>query len=84
MKRKGKTKSDITGEIHEAINISSYNYLGFATPGGILEPAVLDALNCFGISTTSALNVAGRTKVHTDLENIVSEFLNVEDAIMIE
>jgi serine palmitoyltransferase len=82
LKRQGKTKSDVTGEIHEAINISSYNYLGFATPGGVLEPTVLDTLNRFGISTTSAINVAGRTKTHTDLENIVSEFLNVEDAMI--
>lgn len=82
MKRQGKTKSDVTGEIHEAINISSYNYLGFATPGGVLESTVLDTVNCFGISTTSAMNVAGRTRIHADLENIVSDFLDVEDSMI--
>lgn len=82
MLRKGKTKRDTTGKIQKAINLSSYNYLGFATPGGPIERPCIDTLQQFGVSTCSPLGAAGRTQLHTELENLVAEFLNVEEAML--
>eukprot|EP00494_Astrolonche_serrata_P033726 UN33995 len=82
MERKPQSYRETTGETQDCINLGSYNYLGFATPGGPTENDVMKGLQNYGISTTSPLGIAGRTAQHTELENLVAEFLTVDDAII--
>jgi len=68
--------------IEDAVNLGSYNYLGFATPGGPTEDHVIETLHKYGVSTASPLSAGGRTALHSELEELVAEFLNVEDAMI--
>jgi len=69
-------------EQQNAVNLGSYNYLGFASPGGPTEKQVIESLHKYGVSTTSPLNAGGRTALHSELEELVAEFLNTEDAMI--
>eukprot|EP01084_Bolivina_argentea_P024155 45064_1 len=67
----------------ECLNLSSYNYLGFGQPGHPLcEKNVINALNKYGTSTTTAPTYGGNTALHNKLEKVVADFLSVEDAMV--
>ena len=71
------------GKAINCLNLSSYNYLGFGTPGHKLcEKNVLSALNQYGISTCSSTLSAGSTEIHKQLEDCVANFLSVESAMV--
>jgi len=82
MERKEDSVRETTGKTQNAVNLGSYNYLGFATPGGPTEKTVLDNLKKFGVSCTSPLGNAGHTALHEELEALVAQFLDVEDAMI--
>ena len=65
------------------LNLASYNYLGFGSPGHkICEPAALEALKHYGISTCSSSCYGGTTALHDELERYVCDFLDVEAAMV--
>ena len=67
----------------KCLNLASYNYLGFVTPGHcVCEPNVLSALNKYGVSTCSSAYNCGTTVIHKELEEYVSKFLNVQDCMV--
>jgi len=83
MERKDGSSREVGQKIIEdAVNLGSYNYLGFATPGGPTEDHVIETLHKYGVSTASPLSAGGRTALHSELEELVAEFLNVEDAMI--
>lgn len=72
-----------TGIIHsDVINLSSYNYLGFAETGTSIEKEVLNTVNNIGISTCSSTMYGGKTYLHDKLEKEVAKFLSVEEAMV--
>lgn len=82
MERKPMSVRETTGKTKNVVNLGSYNYLGFATPEGPTENTVLENLKKFGVSCTSPLGNAGHTVLHEELEALVAQFLNVEDAMI--
>lgn len=72
----------LTGEKVNALNLASYNYLGFAEIGSPCEEHVLKALDHFGVSTASSPYYSGQTREHVELEQKVAEFVGTEDAMI--
>jgi serine palmitoyltransferase len=72
----------MTGETTRALNISSYNYLGFAQARGGCADAVEDALRRYGISTCGARLEGGTSELHVQAEALVARFLGMEDALI--
>ena len=70
-------------QYNECLNLSSYNYLGFGQPGHeICEKNVLNSLQKYGTSTTTAPLYGGSTDLHDKLEKCVAKFLDVQDAMV--
>ncbi|GLI70955.1 hypothetical protein VaNZ11_016054 [Volvox africanus] len=63
------------------LNLSSYNYLGFAAFDPYCTPRAVLAIENLGISSCSPRVHAGTTSVHVELEELVARFLGVDDAI---
>merc|ERR1712113_30531 len=82
MGRKENIGINLTDKFQNAINLGSYNYLGFATAGGSTERPCIEILKKYGLSTCSSSYTAGKTHLHNELEQLVSEFLNVEDSLI--
>lgn len=65
----------------EYVNFCSYNYLGMSG-----EPSVSDAaqqaIEQFGTSTSASRVVSGEKTVHRELEKAISDFIGVDDAIV--
>jgi len=71
-----------TGETQRVMNLGSYNYLGFGDPDEFCTPNVKKVLAQYGSSSCSVRVDVGNTKVHKDLEVLLSEFLGTEDSIV--
>ncbi|EFJ46984.1 hypothetical protein VOLCADRAFT_92508 [Volvox carteri f. nagariensis] len=70
-----------TGGHTRCLNLSSYNYLGFAAFDPYCTPRVVTTIEELGISSCSSRIHAGTTSAHTELEELVAQYLGVEDAI---
>lgn len=53
-----------TGRVHHALNLGSYNYLGFSETDTTCNNLVIDRVRDFGTSTTSPQTDAGSTTLH--------------------
>ncbi|KAI8883450.1 PLP-dependent transferase [Backusella circina FSU 941] len=73
----------LTGRKVEAINFSSYNYLGFAQKEGLCADQVEEAVHEYGISSAGTRLEAGTLDMHTQLERKVADFVGKEDAIVV-
>jgi serine palmitoyltransferase len=73
----------LTGRKVEAINFSSYNYLGFAQKEGLCADQVEEAVNTYGISSAGVRLEAGTLDMHAQLERKVADFVGKEDAIVV-
>mmetsp|Transcript_13981 Transcript_13981/g.55146 ORF Transcript_13981/g.55146 Transcript_13981/m.55146 type:complete len:506 (+) Transcript_13981:144-1661(+) len=73
---------ECTGELKKCLNLGSYNYLGFAENSGPCLEAVKSAINDWGTTCSSSRMEMGSTKVHRELEQLVSKFVGKEDAIV--
>jgi serine palmitoyltransferase len=71
-----------TGEKTRAINLGSYNYLGFAENAGKCIDDTIHAVNKYGISTAGRRMEAGDMDLHRALEKRVADFLDKEDAVI--
>ncbi len=65
------------------VNLGSYNYLGFGDPNSPTKGDVFDALENYGITTSSPRVSIGSTTLHRELEALVARFLGKEDAMII-
>ena len=70
-----------SGLVHHALNLGSYNYLGFSETESKSKDDVLAALHKYGSSTTSAQSDAGETVLHRMVEERTARFLGKEAAI---
>ncbi|KXZ47975.1 hypothetical protein GPECTOR_31g337 [Gonium pectorale] len=70
-----------TGGSRRCLNLSSYNYLGFAASDPYCTPRVQDTIQQLGVSSCSSRVHGGTTSAHTELEELVARFLGVEAAL---
>ncbi|KAG5651050.1 hypothetical protein H0H81_010065 [Sphagnurus paluster] len=72
----------LTGTRTRALNISSYNYLGFAQARGGCADAVEESIRRYGVSTCGNRLEGGSSDLHTVTEALVAEFVGMEDALI--
>ncbi|XP_018410231.1 PREDICTED: serine palmitoyltransferase 3-like [Nanorana parkeri] len=68
--------------IKDAINMGSYNYLGFAENDVESLRTVEDVLQAYGAGICSSRKEMGYLVKHRELEDLVAEFLSVEAAMV--
>jgi serine palmitoyltransferase len=72
----------VTGTKSRALNISSYNYLGFAQAQGGCADAVEEGLRRYGVTACGPRLEGGTTDLHVQAEALVAKFVGAEDAII--
>jgi len=72
----------LTGEVTEVLNMSSYNYLGFAQSIGPCADDSEQAVRKYGIGIGSPREEAGTLEIHRELEELTAEFVGKEDALV--
>ena len=70
-----------TGETIRALNLGSYNYLGFAAADEYCTPRVVDTLKARGAATCAPRAGGGTTDDHLELERLIAEYLGKEAAV---
>ncbi|EIW74517.1 serine palmitoyltransferase 2 [Coniophora puteana RWD-64-598 SS2] len=71
-----------TGTKTRALNMSSYNYLGFSQTHGGCADAVEESINLYGVSTCGSRLAGGSSDLHTMAEALVAKFAGTEDALI--
>ncbi|KAG0699049.1 pyridoxal phosphate-dependent transferase [Suillus ampliporus] len=71
-----------TGTTTRALNISSYNYLGFSQAHGGWADAVQESVRQYGISSCGTRLETGCTELHVRAEALMARFLGAEDALI--
>lgn len=66
---------NFTGERTECLNMSSYNYLGYAESVGACADDVEDIVKRVGISSCATRSETGTLDLHQDLEKLVARFV---------
>lgn len=72
----------LTGTRTRALNLSSYNYLGFAQGDGGCADAVRESIRRYGLNGCGARLEGGSLDLHLQTEKLVSKFLGTEDALI--
>ena len=72
----------LTGTTTETLNMSSYNYLGFAQSEGPCADAVEEAVKKYGISMASSRAVAGTSELHVEAEQLIAKFVGKPSAMV--
>ncbi|KAH8112247.1 pyridoxal phosphate-dependent transferase [Phellopilus nigrolimitatus] len=72
----------LTGSRTRALNMSSYNYLGFAQARGGCADAVEEGIRRYGISACGSRLEGGSLDLHQQTEQLVANFLGKEDALI--
>nr|CCC93577.1 putative serine palmitoyltransferase [Trypanosoma congolense IL3000] len=70
-----------SGNIKPCVNLSSYNYLGFADDIPHITREVLNTLDRYGLASCSAIQHAGQHTPVANLERGIADFLCKDDAI---
>ncbi|KIM64663.1 hypothetical protein SCLCIDRAFT_1213177 [Scleroderma citrinum Foug A] len=65
-----------------ALNISSYNYLGFAQARGGCADAVEESIKRYGVSTYGTRLEGGSCDLHQVAESLVARFVGMGDALI--
>ncbi|RUS18581.1 pyridoxal phosphate-dependent transferase, partial [Endogone sp. FLAS-F59071] len=73
----------LTGTTREVINLSSYNYLGFAQSQGPCADAVEVTARKYGVGIASPRAEVGTLDIHLELEQLVARFLGKEEAMVV-
>lgn len=71
-----------TGEKTRCLNISAYNYLGFAQSHGGCADAVEESLKRYSVSSFGSRLGAGSLDLQTQAENLVARFVGMEEAVI--
>ncbi|KAL9131800.1 MAG: hypothetical protein Q9217_000327 [Psora testacea] len=72
----------LTGTTTETLNMSSYNYLGFAQSEGPCADLVEDQVKKYGMTVASPRADVGTTDLHLEVENLVARFVGKESAMV--
>jgi serine palmitoyltransferase len=71
-----------TGTTTETLNMSSYNYLGFAQSEGPCADAVEHSVKRYGISMASTRGDVGTSDLHVEVEELIAEFVGKPAAMV--
>ncbi|KAJ3215663.1 serine palmitoyltransferase component [Clydaea vesicula] len=74
---------EFTGKTREVLNLSSYNYLGFAQAQGPCADAVEAAVKEYGIASASPRMDVGTHALHVEAEKLIANFLGKEDCLLV-
>ncbi|GAA5995483.1 uncharacterized protein JCM10292_005201 [Rhodotorula paludigena] len=72
-----------TGETTQALNVSSYNYLGFAQSRGPCADEAEKVVREMGVGLTAARNDVGTSALHVQAERLVASFVGMEDSMIV-
>ncbi|TVY43940.1 Serine palmitoyltransferase [Lachnellula occidentalis] len=73
---------EYTGTHTTTLNLSSYNYLGFAQSSGPCADDVHASISAYGISSTSPRLEAGTSDLTMEVEREIARFVGKEDAMV--
>ncbi|KAK9465526.1 pyridoxal phosphate-dependent transferase [Lipomyces arxii] len=73
---------EFTGTTTECLNLSSYNYLGFAQSEGQCADAAEEIARRYGTSTNSSRAEVGTTDLHVETEDLIARFIGKEAAMV--
>lgn len=73
----------LSGTTTRALNVSSYNYLGFASSSGGCADAAEACIRKYGISGGGSRHDGATLDIHQQCEKLVARFLGVEAAMVI-
>ncbi|ORY24074.1 component of serine palmitoyltransferase putative [Naematelia encephala] len=73
----------MTGTTTRALNVSSYNYLGFASSTGGCADAAEQAIRKYGISGAGTRHDASTLDLHKQCEGLVARFVGGESAMVV-
>jgi serine palmitoyltransferase len=73
----------LKGSLQKALNLSSYNYLGFAQSEGTCADAVEVMTRRYGVSTASPRQEAGTSDLLLETEALVARFLGQEACMIV-
>ncbi|EIW53578.1 serine palmitoyltransferase 2 [Trametes versicolor FP-101664 SS1] len=71
-----------TGTRTRALNVSSYNYLGFAQSSGPCTDAVETSIEKYGVAAGGTRLEGGTLDLHVQTEALIARFLGMEDALV--
>lgn len=64
------------------LNLSSYNYLGFAQSEGVCTEYVINNIDKWCVANNGPRNLLGTTMLHRETERLVAGFLGKQDCII--
>lgn len=71
-----------TGTTTETLNMSSYNYLGFAQAEGECADLVETTIKRYGTSFSSPRGDAGTSELHVEVEDLIAKFVGKEASMV--
>lgn len=78
----GNLNFQMTGTTTETLNMSSYNYLGFAQSEGPCADAVEECVKKNGITLASTRAICGTSDLHIEVENLVAKFVGKQSSMV--
>lgn len=72
----------LTGSTSECLNLSSYNYLGFAQTEGPCADAVEEVIRKYSVSTSGSRADGGTLELHQEVESLVAKYVGKEAAVV--
>jgi glycine C-acetyltransferase len=70
-------------DVKKCLNLTSNNYLGFASDKRIIEK-VIEYVKKYGIGPAAVRTISGTMSIHIELEKKLSKFKQVEDVILLQ
>ncbi|PWN40689.1 PLP-dependent transferase [Ceraceosorus guamensis] len=74
---------ELTGEKTRCLNVSAYNYLGFAQSHGACADAVERCLNTYGVSSYGSRLGVGALDLQAQAEKLVAQFVGKQDCCVV-
>ena len=78
----GNYNFQLLGTKTETLNMSSYNYLGFAQSEGACADLVEETVRKSGIAVCSTRALGGTTELHNEVESLVAKFVGKEASMV--
>lgn len=73
----------LSGTTTRALNVSSYNYLGFASSSGGCADAVEEGIRRYGVAGAAPRHDTGTLDLHNQAEKLTARFVGAESAMIV-